>query len=170
MPINESSLLVYMLNEDTDITQFHCRIEKIQGFLLELAISFQEELLGATYLIYQDEKLLGFFTISMDSLRIKGMEEEDNIGYEKIEYYPAIKIGQLCVNEENENEGIGSFMLKLICGIGLEFSDKIGCRFLTVNTIPNARTWYEKYGFRPLKYQRRRINLCYYLDLKKLNG
>ena len=168
MVIDTSSLTVKKLDDNVDLFQFKCRSQEIQDFLIEYAMIFQNKSLGITYLVYYNSKIVGFFTISMDSLRISKIKTEDQIGHDNIDYYPSIKIGQLCVDIDCEKKRIGKFMLTVICGIGMEFSEKIGCRFLSVNTIPTAQTWYEENGFTPLKDQKGRKKLSYYLDISKL--
>ena len=168
MVIDLSSLTVNKLDEYVDLSGFECRSDEIKDFLTEYALIFQNKSLGVSYIVYSNLKIVGFFTISMDSLRIKKMNTEDQIGHENIVYYPSIKIGQLCVDMDCERQKIGEFKLIVICGIGMDFSEKIGCRFLSVNAIPAAQTWYEKCGFTPLKDQKGRDKLSYYLDISKL--
>jgi len=168
MIVDLSSLTVKKLDDNVDSSQFKCKSQEIQDFFTEYAMVFQNKSLGVSYIVYNNSKMVGFFTISMDSLRIRKIKTEDQIGYAHIDYYPSIKIGQLCVDIDYENQGIGPFMLTVICGIGMEFSEKIGCRFLSVNTLPSAQTWYEKHGFTPLKDQKGREKLSYYLDVSKL--
>lgn len=38
-------------------------------------------------------------------------------------------------------------MLKIICGIAMNLVNYVGCRFVAVNPIPNAQSWYEEYRF-----------------------
>jgi hypothetical protein len=168
MVIDLSSLTVKKLDDNVDLSQFKCSSQEIQDFLTEYAMFFQNKSLGVSYVIYSNSKIVGFFTISMDSLRIRKIKTEDRIGYANIDYYPSIKIGQLCVDINFEKQRIGQFILNVICGIGMEFSEKIGCRFISVNTIPTAQSWYEKHGFTPLKDQKGRKKLSYYLDISKL--
>ena len=168
MVVDFSHLTVNKLDDTIDVSQFKCRSQEIQDYLTEYSMIFQNESLGITYIVHNNSKMVGFFTISMDSLRIKKLNTIDRIGYDHIEHYPSIKIGQLCVDIDCEAQGIGQFILNVICGIGLEFSEKIGCRFLSVNTIPTAQTWYKKHGFTPLKDQKGREKLSYYLDISKL--
>ena len=168
MVLDFAALTVKKLDDDVDLSQFKCKSQEIQDFFTEYAMVFQNKSLGVSYIVYNDTKIVGFFTISMDNLRIKKIKSEDQIGYKKIEYYPSIKIGQLCVDMDCDKQGIGAFMLNVICGIGMDFSEKIGCRFLSVNTLPTAQTWYEKHGFAPLKDQKGRKKLSYYLDISKL--
>lgn len=168
MVVDLSSLTVKKLDDNVDLSQFKCRSQDIQDFLTEYAMIFQNKSLGVSYIVYNHSKIVGFFTISMDSLRIRKIRTEDQVGYANIDYYPSIKIGQLCIDIDCENQRIGPFILNVICGIGMEFSEKIGCRFLSVNTLPSAQTWYEKHGFSPLKDQKGRKKLSYYLDISKL--
>ncbi len=168
MVVDLSSLTVKKLDDNVDLSQFKCKSQEIQDFFIEYAMVFQNNSLGVSYIVYNNTKIVGFFTISMDSLRIRKIKTEDQIGYANIDYYPSIKIGQLCVDIDYDKQGIGAFILNIICGIGMDFSEKIGCRFLSVNTLSSAQTWYEKHGFTPLKDQKGRKKLSYYLDISKL--
>ena len=168
MVLDLSALTVKKLDDNIDLSQFKCKSQEIQEFFTDYAMVFQNKSLGVSYIVYNNTKIVGFFTISMDSLRIRKIRSEDQIGYANIDYYPSIKIGQLCVDIDYDKQGIGAFMLNIICGIGMDFSEKIGCRFLSVNTLPSAQTWYEKHGFAPLKDQKGRKKLSYYLDISKL--
>ena len=168
MVVDLSSLTVKKLDDNVDLSQFKCKSQEIQDFFIEYAMVFQNNSLGVSYIVYNNTKIVGFFTISMDSLRIRKIRSEDQIGYANIDYYPSIKIGQLCVDIDYDKQGIGAFILNIICGIGMDFSEKIGCRFLSVNTLSSAQTWYEKHGFTPLKNQKGRNKLSYYLDISKL--
>ena len=61
--------------------------------------------------------------------------------------YPAVKIGRLAVNEFYSGEGIGTFILD---NIKYAFANvkRLGCRFITVDALSTAVTFYEKNGFR----------------------
>ena len=98
MVIDFSHLTVNKLDDTIDVSQFKCRSQEIQDYLTEYSMIFQNESLGITYIVHHNSKMVGFFTISMDSLRIKKLNTIDQIGYDNIEHYPSIKIGQLCVD------------------------------------------------------------------------
>lgn len=164
-----SSIKVIPLNKSIDVSAFHCEEDELNSFIWERAEEFRQAFLGTTHVLVYDAKVIGYFTLSMDSLKIQKIPHDDRIGYEGIEYYPAIKIGQLAVHEEFERKGIGPYMLKIICGIALHLVSYVGCRFVAVNAVPNAQSWYEKHGFKPITDQSGRIKLVYYIDVLKLS-
>ncbi len=163
-----SSIRVIPLDENTDVSSFLCKEDELNSFLWESAEEYQRVFLGTTHVLIYGTKVIGYFTLSMDSLKIKRIPYEDRIGFEKIEYYPAIKIGQLAVDKTFEEKGVGPYMLKIICGIAMNLVKYVGCRFVAVNAIPTAQSWYEKYGFKPITGQDGRIKLVYYIDILKL--
>jgi GNAT superfamily N-acetyltransferase len=167
--INISSIKVIPLDKSIDVSSFHCKENELNSFLWESAEEYRQALLGTTHLLVYDEKVIGYFTLSMDSLKIQRIPDVDRIGFENIEYYPTIKIGQLAVDEDFERKGVGSYMLKIICGIAMNLINYVGCRFVAVNAIPTAQSWYEKQGFKPITDQSRRIKLVYYIDILKLS-
>lgn len=164
-----SSIEVIPLEKNIDVSSFHSREEELNSFLWENAEEYRQALLGTTHVLVYGKKVIGYFTLSMDSLKIKRISDVDRIGYESIEYYPAIKIGQLAVDEDFEKKGVGPYMLKIICGIAMNLINYVGCRFLAVNAIPDAQSWYEKHGFKPINDQVGRIKLVYYIDILKLS-
>lgn len=164
-----SSIKVIPLDKNIDVSSFNCREDELNSFLWESAEEYRQALLGTTHLLVYGKKVIGYFTLSMDSLKIKRIPDVDRIGFESIEYYPAIKIGQLAVDEDFERKGVGPYMLKIICGIAMNLINYVGCRFVAVNAIPTAQSWYEKHGFKPITDQGGRIKLVYYIDILKLS-
>ena len=60
--------------------------------------------------------------------------------------YPAVKVGRLAVNEEYSGQGLGTFILD---NIKYAFSNvkRLGCRFITVDALKTAVSFYERNGF-----------------------
>jgi len=166
--MDHSSIRVIPLDETTDVSSFYCKEDELNSFLWESAEQYQKVFLGTTHVLFYGAKVIGYFTLSMDSLKIKRIFHDDRIGFENIEYYPTIKIGQLAVDTDFEDEGVGTYMLQIICGIAMNLVKYVGCRFIAVNAIPTAQSWYEKHGFKPITDQDGRIKLVYYIDILKL--
>ncbi len=164
-----SSIKVIPLDKTVDVSSFHCKEDELNSFLWGSAAEYRQALLGTTHLLVYGKKVIGYFTLSMDSLKIKRIPDVDRIGFESIEYYPAIKIGQLAVDIDFERKGVGPYMLKIIVGIAMTLINYVGCRFVAVNAIPNAQSWYEKLGFKPITDQGGRVKLVYYIDVLKLS-
>lgn len=150
--------------EDDKINDFCCGIKEIDEFINEQALIFQKEHLGVTYLFSYKGRLVGFVTLSMADLKREKMEFEDRliIG---VENYPALLIGQLATQQEFQESGIGTYLCDFCLDIAQKISKRIGCRFLVVNAIKNAVAFYEKYGFKMLKEQKKRTQKIMFFNI-----
>lgn len=61
--------------------------------------------------------------------------------------YPAVKIGRLAVNEDYAGCGLGSMIIRNIMYTFTQVK-RLGCRFLTVDALRSATSFYEKCGFK----------------------
>ncbi|NWF97254.1 MAG: GNAT family N-acetyltransferase [Candidatus Thorarchaeota archaeon] len=143
---------------------FYCKNEDINDFIHHEAKDFQNERLGVSYLFRYDGELVGFVTLSMADLRKERMGSEDRLQVGK-ENYPALQIGQLAVCDGFEGRGIGTFLCDFSLGKAYEFSEKVGCRFLVLNAKREVMPFYEKYGFKSLPKQEKRIEPVMFLNI-----
>ena len=72
------------------------------NFLFNESLDYCRENLAIVYLVYQGNKVLGYFSLSSDSVKIN---EKLDI---KLKYYPSLKIGRLAVDKEFKRKGIGT--------------------------------------------------------------
>lgn len=137
------------LNESYDLSDFFCSEDDLNDFIKkeDEALFYQKELMGITYLVFNNKKIVAFFTISMDSLSVEKIEDKDKIECISIKTYPSLKIGRLAVDKNYECQGIGSYLVKLVVGKANQLSEIIGCRFVVVNAKENAIPFYEKNEF-----------------------
>ena len=59
--------------------------------------------------------------------------------------YPALKLCQLAVDDNYVANGFGKQIITQVVFLALEF--KVGCRFVTVDALPEAESFYQKMGF-----------------------
>ncbi|MDD6723653.1 MAG: GNAT family N-acetyltransferase [Bacteroidales bacterium] len=153
--IDFSKLRQFQLTEDSDIKQFKCADADLNEFLLEDAKHFQRELMAVTYLLeyMEQNKTAAYFSLLADKITFKPDEKgvwnklNRNIPNSKRRRsYPAVKIGRLAVNDDYSGQGIGTFILD---NIKYAFSNvkRLGCRFITVDALKSAVTFYERNGF-----------------------
>ena len=168
MPSNESidfdKLDIEILEESDDVSGFCCGEKEIDDFIHKEALDFQNERLGVTYLCYYEDELIGFVTLSMADLRKGKMAAEDRLPIGR-ENYPALQISQLAVHDKMQKQGIGTYLCDFCLDRAIKFSEKIGCRFLVLNSIRKAIPFYEKYGFKLLKGQENRREPIMFLNI-----
>jgi ribosomal protein S18 acetylase RimI-like enzyme len=164
-----------------DLTKtFDCGITDLNGFIKNDALPQQKGSAGKTFLLISrsQKKILGFVTLCTDSIRLKGITQEDqdtiDLDYKTL---PALKIGRMAVHNDFFHQKIGTKMLVLAIETALKINHFAGCRFLTVEaknkqTLPEPRKpihFYKKFGFKILK--ERKQNKSYvsmYMDMQPI--
>ncbi len=84
MDLDFSLIKVKSLDKSIDISSFHCREEELNSFLWESSEEYKQAFLGTTHVLIYDAKIIGYFTLSMDSLKIQRLPGIDRIGFENI--------------------------------------------------------------------------------------
>lgn len=136
------------LSRDSDISAFSCGHADLDEFLHEDSIEYQQERLSVTRLAYQDDDLVGFFTLVTDCIDVKQVEPEDGKKGYPYRKYPAIKIARLGTDTRYQHIGIGFQMLSEILATTIELSDYVGCRIITVDSKQESVGFYERFGFK----------------------
>lgn len=151
-----SKLTQIQISSDTQIRPFKCAEEDLNAFLFEDAKHFQRELMAVTYLLEDTEKnvTVAFFSLLADKITFT---PENKSNWNKLNRqipnskrrhnYPALKIGRLAVNEVYAGNGVGTFVLDNI-KYAFTSAKRLGCRFLTVDALKSATSFYERNGFR----------------------
>lgn len=151
-----SKLSQKQLSADTIIKSFECTEKDLNDFLYDDAKHFQKELMAVTYLIEDIEKdiTVAYFSLLADKISFNPEEKSNwnkinrNIPNSKRRRnYPAVKIGRLAVSIECAGEGVGTFVLDSI-KYAFTTVKRLGCRFLTVDALKSATSFYEKNGFK----------------------
>lgn len=155
-----------ILEKSDDTSKFSCKTKEIDDFIQHEALTFQEKLLGVTYLFIHEEKLVGFATLCMGHINKKDMAAEDRLP-KNIGSYPALLIGQLGVCDGKQRNGVGTFICDFCLDRAVKLSDKLGCRFLVVDALESAVDFYIKYGFIMAPKQEKEKQKLMFLDITK---
>ena len=141
------------------IKPFNCEDDDLNDFLFEEAIPYRKELLATTFVIEDDTRTLGYYSLLNDSLQLK--EEmfssksqlkkflRDLIPYPKrhLKNIPSVKIGRLAVDKSCKGKGLGKIMIHTIISNCLMLSDNQACRLITVDAYKQAIPFYQRMGF-----------------------
>ena len=151
-----SRLSQIQMTSDTEIKPFRCSEDDLNNFLFEDAKYFQKELMAVTYLIedLSHNVTVAYFSLLADKITFN---PEEKSAWNKLnrkipnskrrKSYPALKIGRLAVNEEYAGTGVGTFILDSI-KYAFTSVKRLGCRFITVDALISATSFYEKNGFK----------------------
>ena len=143
-----------ILNESTSVDDFMCSKSEhhFEHFLKDLAILYQGERLAFTYVILIDNKVIAYYSLATDKVT---MNDEEKSFWNKLakkipnnkrrSSYPALKLCQLAVDDNYAANGFGKLIINRTIKMALDL--KVGCRFVTVDALPDAESFYEKMGF-----------------------
>lgn len=143
------------LSKETIIKPFKCADSDLNGFLMEDAKNYSEDLMAVTYLIedVEKEKTVAYFSLLNDKItydpELSSVWNRLNrrvSNAKRKRDYPAVKIGRLAIAEEYSGQGLGKDIIRLIKHI-FTHSNRTGCRFITVDAYKEATPFYEKCGF-----------------------
>ena len=163
MRLNFSDLKIIKANPNMiKSIEFDCEDDDLNEFLLKDSIKNIKYNLCTLFLCYYKDNVVGFFSLSADSIKIN---EKLEINYSA---YPAVKIGRLAVSKEFQNLCIGSFIINWIIGFCRKLREEIGIRFISVDAYNNEKTlkFYKNNFFVSFKSnQEKHRNIPLYRDI-----
>ena len=130
-----NKLKIIKANKDMLLSiDFDCGDDDLNEFLLVDSFDNIDNSLCTIFLCVFDENVIGFFSLSADSIKINNKLT--------IEYpsYPAIKIGRLAVSKEFQNLHVGSVLIEWIIGFCRNLRKEIGIRVVSVDAYNNINT------------------------------
>jgi GNAT superfamily N-acetyltransferase len=156
---------------------FCCGDEDLDEFFSIDSIAGAEELLSVTYgFLSEDDQILGFFSVSNDSIKKEDVPRSafkrliKNIPSQKrYSSMPSVKIGRLGICEAGQRSGLGTQILDYLKA-WFTLRNKTGCRFLVVDAYntPKAIGFYEKnlFSFLTSSDEKEKTRIMYF-DLKR---
>jgi len=151
-PVDFDEVEPRRLEFNDDFSNFNCDHEDDLGcneFIHSEneAKQYQKERHGITYLFFYEEEMIGYVTLAMSSIQAKRLDEED-ITAIHLTFYPCLLIGRLAVANEKRHQGIGKYLANWSTGVALEMSERIGCRYVVLETSENKVDFYLRCGFK----------------------
>lgn len=171
--IPRDQIRIERFRENADVRKFDCGNKDLNDFLTTEEVGrYEREKLGNTHLVYWQDagQLLGYFTISSESLRIeyfRGIKSFSVPGEMRVSAVPGMKIGRLAVSVEFKGRHVGSHMLRYIAGLALE--TQAATRILFLEAYPESVEFYAKFDFDTIVHQKlkNRRNRMMWYDLNK---
>jgi len=146
---------------ESNLSSFNCTNSDQNDFLSSDALEYARLSLGVTYLLFDgaSEKLLAFITLGTGAIKLPDKKEEWVLRGKKLKEYPkefprqfpALRIGQLATDCNEENKGAGTYLIHFAIRIGINLQANAGCAYLVANPYPERVPWYEKRGFKILQ-------------------
>jgi len=169
-----SQLRFLRLSTLPDADCFDCGNGDLNEFFLKDAILYTKHLIAVTYVLMNDEAVIGFFSVLNDKIAIDDARSKTfwrkkvchAIPFEKrYDRLPAVKIGRLAIQKPYQGTGYGQMLLDYTKHFFIK-DNKTGCRFVTLDAYnnPEVIAFYQKNGFQFLttKDTRDETRLMYY--------
>ena len=135
------------LREGDDRSGFRSGDPDLDRFFLRFAGQNQfRHHVGVTQVAVEDERILGFATVSPAHLEIDRLPAAAR---RRLPRYPVpvLRLARLAVDESARGTGLGSQLLRFVLGLALRMADEYGCGGVLVDAKPDATAFYVKYGF-----------------------
>jgi len=153
MPAQNRDFHIEKLGEKhiATLRDFDCGNPDINDFAHKDIFEYQKQKLGVSYALTNSEgRTLSFITLAMGSVklpppfafRVPEISEVPN-------QLPALKIGRLGTQKTEQKKGYAKELIEYATFLAIEFGDKIGCYYLTLDAYPENVEIYKKRGFVP---------------------
>lgn len=153
------------LSWNHDLTSFCCTDSDLNEFLIENARVDQQSDISLTWIVTYKEKIVGFLTLTNDSISRGDLAPEDGENVFVYPKYPALKIARLATHKDYEGRDIGTSMVAWSWAVALKVSRELtGCRIITVVSKYRSKGFYDKLGFKKAEKKGSGINMPMYRD------
>mgnify|MGYP000845316900 CR=1 FL=1 len=141
------------------LKKFDCGIEPLNTYLSRYAGKNDILGIGKTFLaLTPNNEIAGYITLSTAQIQYEQLPENFNAKLPKYPI-PSLRIGRLAVSTEFQKKGTGKWLLKQAFIKALQIADLTGIYVIIVDAKESSATFYEQFGFIPLKDKNRTMFL-----------
>lgn len=127
-------------------------------FLKNQAFDFHQYEIAKTFVLVNNNslsnslsssKICGYVTLMNSEISLnKEQRPQESLSSIKYEAFPSVKIARLAIDKTLQGKGLGRQLLDwCINYVQLGIMPRVGCRFLVVDSKPDAISFYQKSGF-----------------------
>ena len=136
------------ISADTDCSGFDCDDEDLNSFLRDDAFQYQEQKIAQTTCLFFKGRLVAYFAVCNDSIRLSEDEKAKFPENKQIPSYPAVKLARMACVKEHQRCGLGKIIIEIVIGMAVAINKNgVACRYVTVDAYRAKESWYEKRGF-----------------------
>ena len=126
---------------------FSSDIKELDEYLKRFAKGNHKKNIGKTFVLLQEEKVIGFYTISMAIIDFNEISEELRKGLPRYSI-PVARIGRLAVDVEHQGKNMGKLLLMNAFERIMEASTSIAAYAIVVDAKnERSKKFYERFGF-----------------------
>tara|TARA_R110002095_G_scaffold6094_2_gene12729 strand:- start:10 stop:528 length:519 start_codon:yes stop_codon:yes gene_type:complete len=136
-----------------DRTRFNCGIEVLNDWLHTKVSQYEKRGLAKTYVLVDgaEPTIQGYYALSNHSVVFDSLPADQSKGLPRTDI-PVVLIGRLAVDSSLQGQGLGEYLLIDALRRCQHLAKEIGIRAVEVDAInENAKRFYMKYGFIPLR-------------------
>jgi len=137
---------------------FDCGVKALNLYLKNFAGQDQKRSLSRVYVLSNDSKIIGYYSISAHSVSRDYLPDDVKVGnYHDI---PFLLLGRLAVDRQYQGQGFGGALIYHAFTTTIEAADRIGILGIIVDAKDErAIKFYEGFGFKPLQASPNRLVL-----------
>lgn len=146
-----------------DLDSFNSGVFELDNFLKKYVKDNDLRGYGKTFILEDNNEIVGFFTLCSASIRFEEFPSELSKHLPRY-IVPSIRIARLAVSKDKHGKGYGKELLKQAFLRIINISNTIGVKLIIVDAKDTSKSFYEKFGFNRLQTSK----LSYYLLLDTL--
>ena len=151
---------IVRLSDEHDLAGFSCGDEAMDRWLVTNALSNQKQLVSMTYLGISDERTIGFYTLTMESVEPRDAPEIASRGPPPARPIPVFLLARLGVTQDEQDRKIGTRLVLDAIRRSVAAAEIVGGRAIVVDCQDkDLEEWYGRLGFRPLSARPGRVFL-----------
>ncbi len=129
-----------------DRNQFDCGVDVLNTYLIKFANQDQKRSLTKIYVLAEETKIIGYYSISAHSILRNNLPDDHNLGgYNEL---PFLLLGRLAVDKNYHGQGFGDTLILHSFKTTLYAAETIGIMGIVVDAKDKkSASFYENFGF-----------------------
>jgi GNAT superfamily N-acetyltransferase len=137
-----------VLTAEHDVSNFSSGEQSLDNWLRKRALINQESGASRTYVVCAGKKVIGYYALAVGAVTHR--DSPGRVRRNMPDPVPVMVLGRLAVHQDYQGKGLGAALLRDVVLRTLQAAKIAGIRAILVHAISeNARTFYERSGFRP---------------------
>jgi len=109
---------------------------------------YQQSNLSRIIIVKNWKQAIGYLAISMNAIEVRTqLADDEKVPGTTTRKYPAMLLGRMGVDKNYRNKGIGKTICEFCKGLAIDLSERIGCRYVVLETTNSKVPFYQKCGF-----------------------
>lgn len=135
-----------LLDKTHDVSAFDCGKDPLNDFLKSFALQNQSGGLARTYVVLDDGKVVGYYSLTPAGVEPAEAPERVMKGQPK-HPVPCILLARLAIDKSAQGTGLGKFLFRDAMLRALQAHEQIGGRAFLVHAMDDeAKAFYSRYG------------------------